>query len=75
MSALHEICELAATLEMAPLQELTKELPHQVLVSDSTRALLQGDEDALEFVDERDIRGKKERVKLWTLATAQDRDP
>ena len=48
------------------LQELTKELRLQVLVSDSTRLLLR-DGGGLEFVEEREVRGKQERVKLWTL--------
>ena len=51
----------------ARLQELTKELGRAVLVSDSTRALLHGGSESLEFVDDREVRGKKERVKLWTF--------
>ena len=51
----------------ARLQELTKELRRPVLVADSTRALLQNGEHGLQFVDERDVRGKNERVRLWTL--------
>lgn len=55
----------------ARLQELTKELRHPVLISDSTRALLQGDGTALEYVDEVGVRGKSERVRLWTLPPAR----
>jgi class 3 adenylate cyclase len=51
----------------ARLQDLTKELGCPVLVSDSTRELLQGGESGLEFVEDHDVRGKKERVMLWTL--------
>ena len=56
----------------ARLQELTKELRHSVLVSDSTRRLLRGAESRLEFVEERDVRGKRERVKLWTLSPSDE---
>ena len=51
----------------ARLQELTKELGRAVLVSDSTRALLHGGSESLEFVEDREVRGKTERVKLWTF--------
>jgi len=51
----------------ARLQDLTKVLQRPVLVSDSTRALLQDGQGGLEFVDDHDVRGKKERVRLWTL--------
>ena len=51
----------------ARLQEMTKELGRAVLVSDSTRALLHGGSESLEFVDDREVRGKTERIKLWTF--------
>ena len=51
----------------ARLQDLTKELQHTVLVSDSTRELLQDGEGGLELVDDHEVRGKKEPVRLWTL--------
>jgi class 3 adenylate cyclase len=54
----------------ARLQDLTKELGRPVLVSDSTRSLLREGSTELEFVDDHDIRGKKERVRLWTLCAA-----
>ena len=59
----------------ARLQELTKELRHPVLVSDSTRALMRDDERGLEFVNDFDVRGKKERVRLWTLAPTPNLAP
>ena len=52
------------------LQDLTKELGRAVLVADSTRSLLQNGTGELEFVDDHDVRGKKERVRLWTLCAA-----
>jgi class 3 adenylate cyclase len=51
----------------ARLQELTKELLRPVLVAESTRALLQAGDSGLEFVEDRDVRGKREPVRLWTL--------
>ena len=54
----------------ARLQDLTKTLHRPVLVSDSTRELLQDGERGLEFVDDHTVRGKKEPVRLWTLGPA-----
>jgi class 3 adenylate cyclase len=50
------------------LEALTKERPHPVLVSESTRALLSGPDNGLVFVDEITLRGKKEGLRLWGLA-------
>ena len=52
----------------ARLEGMTKGTPHQVFVADSTRALL-ADGDGLDFVDEFPVRGRKRRIKVWTLAT------
>jgi class 3 adenylate cyclase len=49
------------------LQDLTKELALPVLVADTTRALARRTTE-LEYVDEIEVRGRIERVKLWTLA-------
>lgn len=49
------------------LEALTKEQPHAVLVSDSTRALLLGSDDGLVFVDEVTPRGKTQGLRLWAL--------
>lgn len=51
----------------ARLQEMTKELQRPVLVADSTRALLRAGIEGLEFVDDHDVRGKRERIGLWTF--------
>ncbi|HEY7729332.1 MAG TPA: response regulator [Gaiellaceae bacterium] len=50
------------------LESLTKEHPHAVLVSDSTRSLLIEPDDGLVFVDELRLRGKSEVSKLWALS-------
>ena len=51
----------------ARLQDLTKELGQPVLVSDSTHALQTQGDNHLVFVDDHEVRGKKELVRLWTL--------
>jgi class 3 adenylate cyclase len=51
----------------ARLEALTKEQPHAVLVSESTRTLLSGD-NGLVFVDEITLRGKTQALRLWALA-------
>ncbi len=51
----------------ARIESLTKELPHTVLLSESTRDHLTGSVDGLEYVDEVDVRGRQARVRLWAL--------
>ena len=51
----------------ARLEALTKELPHAVLVADSTRGMLR-DSDALALVDEVTLRGRREAVRVWSPA-------
>jgi adenylate cyclase len=49
------------------LESMTKGTPHQLFLSDSTReALLQPEED-LVYVDEVAIRGRVEKLKLWSI--------
>ncbi len=50
----------------ARLESLTKEQPHPVLVSESTRSLLSSG-DGLVFVDEITLRGKTQPLRLWAL--------
>jgi adenylate cyclase len=50
------------------LEALTKEFPHSLLVSDSTRKLLTGSDGELVFVEEITLRGKTASTQLWTLA-------
>jgi class 3 adenylate cyclase len=49
------------------LETLTKERPHPVLVSESTRALLSEPDSGLVYVDEITLRGKREGLRLWSL--------
>ena len=48
------------------IEGMTKGTPHQLFVSDSTRALL-ADPDVLSFVDEFEVRGRVEKVKIWSV--------
>ena len=50
----------------ARLEGMTKGTPHQVFVADSTREML-ADPDALVFVDEMEVRGRTEKVKIWSV--------
>lgn len=56
----------------ARLQGLAKELGRPLLVAESTRELLADGKD-LEFVDEHELRGRRQRVRLWALREDQNR--
>lgn len=47
------------------LQEMTKDTPHQLYVSESTRAALRERAPALEFVDELAVRGRSQPIRVW----------
>lgn len=51
----------------ARLEAMTKDTPHRVLISETTRELLREGADGLEFVDTVPIRGRSATVKLWTF--------
>ena len=57
------------------LEELTKELPHNVLISSSTQAMLRGPGTDLRFIDSTVVRGKEVKVGLWTLGSASGEQP
>ncbi|GAC1324469.1 MAG: adenylate/guanylate cyclase domain-containing protein [Thermoleophilaceae bacterium] len=50
------------------LEGMTKGTPHQIFVADSTRARLSREVPDLEFVDEFEVRGRKEKIRLWSIA-------
>jgi adenylate cyclase len=50
------------------LESMTKQTPHSILISESTRRLLRPPPDDLVFVDEVEVRGKRSKIRLWTLA-------
>jgi adenylate cyclase len=50
------------------LEAMTKGTPHCVFIAESTRLSLRRPAEDLVFVDELDVRGKRSKVRLWTLA-------
>jgi adenylate cyclase len=54
----------------ARIEALTKETPHMVLMSDSTRSMLTRDASDLFEVDTRTVRGRRAPVKLWSIESA-----
>jgi adenylate cyclase len=52
----------------ARLEAMTKGTPYPILLADATRRRLRDSPKDLVFVDELDVRGKRSRVRLWTLA-------
>jgi adenylate cyclase len=54
------------------LEALTKATSYQVLISDTTRALLQREPDDLRYVDATAVPGKQVKVNLWTLDPVPD---
>ena len=54
------------------LEAMTKNTPYAIFIADSTRRSLRQAPDDLVFVDELDVRGKRSKVRLWTLAQARE---
>jgi adenylate cyclase len=52
----------------ARLESMTKRTPHSILISESTRRLLRQPSDDLVSVGEVDVRGKRSKISVWTLA-------
>jgi adenylate cyclase len=52
----------------ARLEGMTKGTPHMLFLSESTRAMLKNPPEDLIFVDEFEVRGRKGKIKLWSLA-------
>ena len=51
----------------ARLEGMTKGTPHMLFLADSTRELLKDSPDDLIYVDEFEVRGRKAKIKLWSL--------
>ncbi len=49
------------------LEGMTKGTPHSLYVADPTRELLQNGDQELTYVDEVPVRGRKSKVRVWTL--------
>jgi adenylate cyclase len=54
------------------LQGMTKGQAYLFYMADSTREALKEEVDDLVFVDEFDVRGRQEKVKIWSIEAASD---
>jgi adenylate cyclase len=54
------------------LQGMTKGQSHLLFFSDTTRERLQHDPDDLVFIDEFEVRGRQQPVKIWSVEDASD---
>jgi adenylate cyclase len=59
----------------ARLEAATKATPHSILIAESTRESLRQPPEDLAFADELELRGKRGRVRVWTLDGASRADP
>ena len=55
----------------ARLEAMTKGTPYMIFMSDSTRASLSQEPEDLAFVDEFEVRGREQKVKIWSVAEAE----
>ena len=51
---------------------MTKGQAYLFYMADSTREALKEEVDDLVFVDEFDVRGRQEKVKIWSIEAASD---
>jgi adenylate cyclase len=56
----------------ARIQGMTKGQTHLLFFSDTTRQRLQGEPEDLVFIDEFEVRGRSQPVKLWSIEAASD---
>ena len=54
------------------LQGMTKGQSHLLFFSDTTRERLQHDPDDIVFIDEFEVRGRQQPVKIWSVEAASD---
>jgi adenylate cyclase len=54
----------------ARLEGMTKGTPYMLFMSDSTRARLSEEPSDLAFVDEFEVRGREQKVKIWSVTEA-----
>ena len=55
----------------ARLEAMTKGTPYMLFLSDSTRTSLAADPDDLVFVDDFEVRGREQKVKIWSVKEAE----
>lgn len=56
----------------ARLEGMTKGTPYQLFFSDTTKEALRSEVEDAVYVDEFDVRGRQQKVKLWSLRVAAD---
>jgi adenylate cyclase len=56
----------------ARLEAMTKGTPYMLFLADSTRAALSEEPEDLVYVDEFEVRGREQKVKLWSVGQATD---
>jgi adenylate cyclase len=49
------------------IEGMTKGTPHQMLMAESTVELLRGDRRGAFFVDEFEVRGREQKIRLWSV--------
>jgi class 3 adenylate cyclase len=59
----------------ARLEGMTKGTPHQLFLSDATRAFLRAEPEDLVYVGEFEVRGRTQKIKLWSLGTTAGTPP
>jgi adenylate cyclase len=57
------------------LEGMTKGTPHQLFLSEATRAALHSEPDDLQRVGEFEVRGRSNKITLWTLQGAGGGEP
>lgn len=58
----------------ARLEAMTKTTPYMLLMSEATRAALSAPPDDLVYVDEVEVRGRTQKVKLWSVTASAGDD-
>ncbi|MEJ7783976.1 MAG: adenylate/guanylate cyclase domain-containing protein, partial [Solirubrobacteraceae bacterium] len=53
------------------LEGLTKGTPYMIFMSDSTRAALSQEPDDLVYFDEFEVRGRQQKVKVWSVTASE----
>ena len=56
------------------IESMTKDTPHQLLLAQSTVDLLRDDGHGAFFVDEFQVRGREQRIRLWSVPEPGARD-
>lgn len=57
----------------ARLEGMTKGTPHELFLSETTRAALRADPGDLESVGEHEVRGRTQKIEVWTVASEAER--